>query len=291
MLAKVLSLYPTAQVNPENPDHLVGSHIMVTIEDQLIAVPRKDLSISERELLLLMDQSLSQETPPMPQTSIWKQFLEGKGTQTPVVSGDLIFIHLHFKTPIHQFDKDLWFTTLEDANDRVLDWFSTDTQSFVLVLKAKESDLQVRDDMEALIRTLNNDFDIMTQAIQGLPHAYSLDLPRRYQEERTIVEAAFKADLQGDYQAITALLLQQIGELAFQHFPLIHPIKQFIQANPEYVSLIQTLFEHHGNLSQAADRLYIHRNTLSYRIQKFYKETGLQLNSLPDLVICYLSIT
>nr|WP_240330085.1 MULTISPECIES: helix-turn-helix domain-containing protein [unclassified Facklamia] len=70
----------------------------------------------------------------------------------------------------------------------------------------------------------------------------------------------------------------------------MQPLQQIIRQNNEYSSLIQALFEHQGNLSQAAEQLYIHRNTLTYRLQKFYKETGMQLQHLPDLVICYLCL-
>jgi len=46
--------------------------------------------------------------------------------------------------------------------------------------------------------------------------------------------------------------------------------------------LIQTLkayFEHHGNLSQTAEALFIHRNTLLYRMERIAEITGLDLDN------------
>ena len=54
--------------------------------------------------------------------------------------------------------------------------------------------------------------------------------------------------------------------------------------------ILETLFEHQGNLSQAADELYIHRNTLTYRLSKYTKETGLNLQHLTDLIVSYLAL-
>ena len=46
-------------------------------------------------------------------------------------------------------------------------------------------------------------------------------------------------------------------------------------------SLVQTIdayFKHNGNVSQTAESLYIHRNTLLYRIERIKKLTGCDLD-------------
>jgi len=49
-------------------------------------------------------------------------------------------------------------------------------------------------------------------------------------------------------------------------------------------SLVETIiayFRHHGIISQTADALYIHRNTLSYRLDRIQELTGQDLEN-PD---------
>lgn len=43
-------------------------------------------------------------------------------------------------------------------------------------------------------------------------------------------------------------------------------------------------------LTKAAQKLYLHRNTLQYRLDKWQEMTGLQLKDLNDLAICHQAI-
>ena len=64
----------------------------------------------------------------------------------------------------------------------------------------------------------------------------------------------------------------------------------------ETLNLVEKFFENNLNTSEAARKLYIHRNTLIYRLDKIQKETGLDLRTFDDaialkmalLVRCYL---
>lgn len=51
--------------------------------------------------------------------------------------------------------------------------------------------------------------------------------------------------------------------------------------NAELVQTLEAFFECHGNLSQTASRLHIHRNTLTYRLEQISSITQLDLND-PD---------
>jgi purine catabolism regulator len=51
--------------------------------------------------------------------------------------------------------------------------------------------------------------------------------------------------------------------------------------NAELVETLEAFFECHGNLSQTANRLHIHRNTLTYRLEQIATITQLDLND-PD---------
>ena len=50
----------------------------------------------------------------------------------------------------------------------------------------------------------------------------------------------------------------------------------------ETLITIQKFFENSLNVSETARQLYIHRNTLVYRIEKLEKETGLDIRNFDD---------
>lgn len=55
--------------------------------------------------------------------------------------------------------------------------------------------------------------------------------------------------------------------------------------NDEMLSTVLTFFDNNLNLSEAARKLFIHRNTLIYRLEKIQKSTGLDLRNFDDAVL------
>jgi purine catabolism regulator len=58
-------------------------------------------------------------------------------------------------------------------------------------------------------------------------------------------------------------------------------------------SLVETLnafFNHHGNVSQTADALYIHRNTLLYRLERIQDLTGQDLDQADNRLALHLAL-
>ena len=53
----------------------------------------------------------------------------------------------------------------------------------------------------------------------------------------------------------------------------------------EIIETIGKFFENNLNLSEASRKLYIHRNTLIYRLDKIQKATGLDLRTFDDAVL------
>ena len=52
--------------------------------------------------------------------------------------------------------------------------------------------------------------------------------------------------------------------------------------------IISALWKNQGNISSTAKDLFMHRNTLHYRLEKFFEQTGLSLKKMDDLIFCYL---
>lgn len=60
--------------------------------------------------------------------------------------------------------------------------------------------------------------------------------------------------------------------------------------DPEMQATIRTFFDADLSVSDTAKRLFIHRNTLVYRIDKLYKQTGLDLRRFSDAVIAKIAL-
>ena len=53
----------------------------------------------------------------------------------------------------------------------------------------------------------------------------------------------------------------------------------------ETIITIQKFFENNLNVSETSRKLYVHRNTLVYRLDKIYKLTGLDLRTFDDAIV------
>ncbi|NMB18657.1 MAG: PucR family transcriptional regulator [Erysipelothrix sp.] len=70
--------------------------------------------------------------------------------------------------------------------------------------------------------------------------------------------------------------------------PLFTNIYDYIKEDADVSKMIIKLWESNANISQTSNELYIHRNTLIYRINKFQTDTNLDLKKPQDLLIAYL---
>jgi purine catabolism regulator len=84
-----------------------------------------------------------------------------------------------------------------------------------------------------------------------------------------------------DSLGINELLSQLEQSPALQRFCdlIIGPLVQYDKEHrSSHVGTISAYFDHHGNVSQTADALFIHRNTLLYRLERIQEMTGQDLD-------------
>lgn len=97
----------------------------------------------------------------------------------------------------------------------------------------------------------------------------ALEMARRFQEDKVL----FFPDL-----SVYRLLFQ------FEHNPALIAFQEEIlgpllahDGGPELLQTLEVYFEHNGSLTHASEALYIHRNTLSYRLDRISEISGLDL--------------
>ncbi|MBN2852470.1 MAG: helix-turn-helix domain-containing protein, partial [Clostridia bacterium] len=70
-----------------------------------------------------------------------------------------------------------------------------------------------------------------------------------------------------------------------QFFHQIVDTEAFEKLDDEIVKTIQKFFENNLNISETARKMYLHRNTLVYRIEKVQKQTGLDVRNFDDALL------
>ncbi|WP_022940481.1 sugar diacid recognition domain-containing protein [Psychromonas hadalis] len=91
---------------------------------------------------------------------------------------------------------------------------------------------------------------------------------------------------------ILPVLLHGLKQDCWSYQQLLQPLEKLRQNDPKGVLLktLKLFFSRNCDIAQTCKALYIHRNTLRYRLEKIEQETGLNINKIDDKTRLYLSI-
>lgn len=120
--------------------------------------------------------------------------------------------------------------------------------------------------------------EVYRQAVQAMELARRLGLDSTVEYQRL-----------GVYELLTKL--ENLASVRQFYGKIIGPLADYDQRHRS--SLIQTLeayFNHLGNISQTAERLFIHRNTLLYRLERIQELTGQNMDHADERLALQLAL-
>ena len=170
------------------------------------------------------------------------------------------------------------------------DYITAVDESNVILIKA----LEVGEGYEAVDHTAQTIADMMnTEAMMNVRVAYGTivnelkDVSKSYKEAKMALEVGKIFYVERKVNSYSAL---GIGRLIYQ-LP-VNLCKIFIDEifgagapldfDDETLTTINKFFENNLNVSETSRQLYVHRNTLVYRIEKLEKSTGLDIRIFDD---------
>lgn len=170
--------------------------------------------------------------------------------------------------------------------------FSMDDSTIVFVTDIEAGTQEA--ELEALAQTIidNLNSEAMLNVMVGIstPAETLSELAPSYKEAQVALEVGRVFD--GDKYILSYKSLG-IGRLIY-HLPtrlcelFLHEVltkKDFDALDEEIITTIYEFFKNDLNVSETARQLYIHRNTLVYRLDKVLKTIGLDLRKFDDAVV------
>lgn len=191
-------------------------------------------------------------------------------------------------------DKEKDGTAMELLNgmfsSQVGDYITAVDESNVILIKALAAD----DDYERLEQIADTIVDMMnTEAMLNVRVAYGTIVEELKEVSRSYKEAKMALDVGKIFYAekkVSAYNTLGIGRLIYQ-LP-INLCRIFIdeifgsnvpaELDEETLTTINKFFENNLNVSETSRQLFVHRNTLVYRIEKLQKSTGLDIRVFDD---------
>ncbi|MGQ4066787.1 helix-turn-helix domain-containing protein [Enterococcus mundtii] len=274
---KLLGLYPNAQKknSPSSDDRILS----LVVEDYFLWIDKSSLSVQEEKLL----KALFQKTNTL-DSHPWYQYLFEE--KVYVCEENCRIIQLHFEKRSDFLQKE-WRETISGLFPEALDFFLY-TETDALIIERKHANYLSTADLKGIFLSLDVDFDMTTQAFVGSFHSAGQNLTAMFNEERKIfLNKRTHIQVADQTTSIQEIALYYYTKELVTSSQLTNEYQEIIRSF-KMEDIIIELWKNFGNISSAAKQLFMHRNTLQYRIEKFDEQTGFNLKKADDLLFCYL---
>lgn len=245
-------------------------------------IPVKQLSATELELLKTFIQTENSEQ--LSEKQPWWAFLTGQRLSPPKKIPTVRIIQFKFKVLDQQLSYSDWLAAFSSLFDQVVACFFIDDYTGILIQSQKTTGGNETLDLDGIIQTIDNDFYTQTMLYIGEFWSVADHLVTNFQTEQAFFNQSTQPGVNRFEDAALNYYLMPIVRQA----SYIQSLKQQTKLDFETKQMIQVLYQHQGNLSATAKALFIHRNTLQYRLEKFYETTGLALKKPEALLWAYL---
>ena len=242
----------------------------------------KEEELTEREKQLISWLGSEEEVAPNP----WYQYLiDGKG-EVPQVIKKMQLVHCHLSHSTAEGTAS-WLEMMQTLLPNFRATLQLSGQDYVLILDQDQS-LPVADILKDTVSAMEYDFNIRLSILVGQVWTESKDgkVSPVIRAEQAVFRAWIREGHQGVYR-FSQLYLWGIEKADLELHPIKERLHQLIGSQDQLQDIIVALWDNGAVVTKAAQQLYLHRNSLQYKIDKWEELTGLQLKNLTDLALCY----
>lgn len=177
--------------------------------------------------------------------------------------------------------------------DKTKDFVVNINETDVALVKEINADIEGKD-LEKLassiVDTLSGEYYIRSVVGIGTPVNGIRELARSFKEAQVAIEVGKVFDTERsiityDHLGIARLVYQLPTTLCEAFLKEVFKKGSVEAMDQETLFTIQKFFENSLNVSETSRKLFVHRNTLVYRLEKIKKVTGLDLREFEDAIV------
>ncbi|EEL50699.1 MULTISPECIES: PucR family transcriptional regulator [Bacillus cereus group] len=252
------------------------------VEGNKVGIRKSRLHQRERQLLSSILTPIHTDTfYETEKEKLWYEALY-KNKNMSIVS--IRFLHFFTTQPIVEREE------FQDALQSMFSFTTTTiwetSQTGVLILEENISEYT----LQTALDTLETDFFISLTFFIGKHYMQTDEIAQLYQWERKLFSFLspylFKKIIHIEqllpYQLIISLPKEEREKYTNQ-------LLAHISNDKELIDSVKVFFQCNLNVSLAAKQLYLHRNTLQYRIDKFIEKTGINIKTFEGAVTVYMA--
>ncbi|BCB02902.1 PucR family transcriptional regulator [Bacillus sp. KH172YL63] len=292
MLTSLRKKYPTAILQNHFPSLLDDTIVWFTdsSEEQYIGLSRNDTPIGELEVLSCLLQEV--KMPPLTvndsrEASEWHAYLFEQGSRPNGATGDHRIIQFSMKDVAEQgMLKEAFKHLLPHGTCLV---FQHDGAG--LIIEEKNEFSLDEEQLLSISHVIEADFFVSLSFFIGQFRPVDADFPSSFSFEQELFSFSQTVHKKASIQTAVKIL----PAFTLHHLPhewrlnLFGKVTDLFQEDPEMIHTVKAFLENQSNISQTAKQLFMHRNSVQYRIDKFIEKTDIDIKTFQGGVLAYFA--
>lgn len=286
MIKKLKKIFPSLIINSDD-DHLYEHYKwFITSKHEIIGIPHGEISQKELSLLNTFLTPYHIKLPTLsPKEKEWRDIVQ-QSTNTLEINGFFRFVYFSIQD---QIDPLAFKEAIEElfSNHVPILWKNEHEGILIEECDKKQEAITYKQIIDILMSDLYGKINFFIG-----PFKDNITNVRQYYlsiiKDAQIAFNYSKKPVITYIEAIPFLLMDQLdsdfktslSELVLQEF----------SDDNETLKMIETFVECNLNISETAKELYMHRNSLQYRLDRFQKKTGIDIRLFHEAMTVYLAL-
>ncbi|MEN2767738.1 PucR family transcriptional regulator [Ornithinibacillus xuwenensis] len=289
MIEQLKKIFPTLCYHQTLPSTLEDTFKWyITEESHIIGIHQSELEAKDIALLNALLRPLHHLFPQMTsEEEKWKGWIFQEEI-VPHIAINYRFVY--FSIPTKQIDPQAFKEALNELFERetIILWKNEDEG---VIIEIQQDGIDEELSYKEIIDIFMSDIYVNIKFFVGPFTSDIKGVKQHYEHLITGANIAFKYSdhhVISYLEAIPYILMEQIDPTFKKEVQKV--VLQDFQHDTEFIKMIYTFLESNLNLSVAAKKLYMHRNSLQYRIDKFHEKTGIDVREFHQALTVYLAL-
>ncbi|MBS4193535.1 PucR family transcriptional regulator [Lederbergia citri] len=290
MFNRLLQLYPNS-ISTHKP--LANpNYIWLQSDSNYIGIPKSNLSEAERSLLLALFpiENVGKQPPLSALANEWHDYLINDGQLPSTHSVRIRFIHFSISNIRDEFPFDEWEEALKSLfpNEVIIIPFNSGQG----VIIEEQSNVSItEEELFSAIQAFESDFFFKTHFYIGRFQEPGPSLKSLFSLEQSFLELSLTEHPEERIvtrEKLLPLFLYQMIPNAEKNI-MFADVHSLLKDDIELAETIKVYIENQSNATLTAKQLFMHRNSLQYRIDKFIEKTGIDIKTFHGAFFAYLA--